>query len=173
MQRNIRHLKYLINKTQNRTKILSLLLDSSHNPHQLSKKLKIEYKTVLHHLKVLKENGVLLEKKEGKRINLYEIKDELKNDVENLINGKNGIGIAIVNKDLKIEYTNNAIRDLLKLNGVGNLEEALNPKISNSLNQVLKNGKEVKIKDNGRELSIVPIKDKKERINTIILISQY
>lgn len=149
------NMKYLANKTQNRTKILNALLYSTYNPHQLSKELGIEYKTVIHHLKVLKENGILKEEKAGKRMKVYEVEEEMKEKVENVIIGKNNLRITIITNHLKIKYLNNI----------------LNEKIYNYLNRVLKTGKEVKIKENGVEIYLLPLKDKEE-ISRIIISAQ-
>lgn len=58
-----RVLWYLIGSTKggaNRAKILKLLNERPANPNQLSTGLKLDYKTILHHLKVLSENGLVI-----------------------------------------------------------------------------------------------------------------
>jgi len=58
-----RVLWYLIGSTKggaNRAKILELLNKVPANPNQLSVQLKMDYKTVIHHLKVLSENGLVI-----------------------------------------------------------------------------------------------------------------
>ena len=58
-----RVLWYLIGSTKggaNRAKILKALNERPANPNQLSTVLKLDYKTVLHHLKVLSENGLVI-----------------------------------------------------------------------------------------------------------------
>jgi len=58
-----RVLWYLIGSTKggaNRAKILKALSERPANPNQLSTVLKLDYKTVLHHLKVLSENGLVI-----------------------------------------------------------------------------------------------------------------
>ena len=58
-----RVLWYLIGSTKggaNRAKILKLLNERPANPNQLSTVLKLDYKTVLHHLKILSENGLVI-----------------------------------------------------------------------------------------------------------------
>ncbi len=42
-----------------RARILLLLRDLPLNPHQLARKLGLNYRTVLHHLEVLEKNGLV------------------------------------------------------------------------------------------------------------------
>jgi len=44
---------------KNRARILEVLLDTPLNSNQLSEKLKVDYKTVAHHLELLKKNGLV------------------------------------------------------------------------------------------------------------------
>jgi len=44
----------------NRAKMLKLLNERPSNPNQIATSLKLDYKTVLHHLKVLSENGLVI-----------------------------------------------------------------------------------------------------------------
>lgn len=58
-----RVLWYLIGSTKggaNRAKILKLLNERPANPNQLSTVLRLDYKTILHHLKILSENGLVI-----------------------------------------------------------------------------------------------------------------
>jgi DNA-binding transcriptional ArsR family regulator len=58
-----RVLWYLIGSTKggsNRAKILKLLNERPANPNQLSTALKLDYKTVIHHLRILSENGLVI-----------------------------------------------------------------------------------------------------------------
>lgn len=58
-----RVLWYLIGSTKggaNRAKILKLLNENPTNPNQISTILKLDYKTVLHHLRILSENGLVI-----------------------------------------------------------------------------------------------------------------
>ena len=50
-----------------RIRIVELLLRRPYNMHQLSKELKMDYKTVQHHIKILEENSIIIteEKKYG------------------------------------------------------------------------------------------------------------
>lgn len=45
---------------QNRAKIVDLLSGEPSNPNKISEKLKLDYKTVQHHIKLLAENGVIV-----------------------------------------------------------------------------------------------------------------
>lgn len=58
-----RVLWYLIGSTKggvNRAKIIELLNSRPANPNQIANQLKLDYKTVLHHLKVLSDNGLII-----------------------------------------------------------------------------------------------------------------
>ena len=58
-----RILWYLIGSTKggaNRAKILESLSRTPANPNQLATQLKMDYKTIIHHLKVLSENGLVI-----------------------------------------------------------------------------------------------------------------
>jgi DNA-binding transcriptional ArsR family regulator len=58
-----RVLWYLIGSTKggvNRAKILEFLNTQPANANQIATQLKLDYKTVLHHLKVLSENGLII-----------------------------------------------------------------------------------------------------------------
>jgi DNA-binding transcriptional ArsR family regulator len=62
-----RVLWYLIASTRggvNRAKILEMLTSKPANAHQIAKELNLDYKTVLHHLKVLTNNGLVITDKE-------------------------------------------------------------------------------------------------------------
>jgi DNA-binding transcriptional ArsR family regulator len=50
-----------------RIRIMNLLLKRPYNMHQISKNLKMDYKTVQHHIKILEENKIIIaeEKKYG------------------------------------------------------------------------------------------------------------
>lgn len=41
---------------QNRIRIIELLRNRPYNSHQLSKELRVDYRTILHHIKVLVDN---------------------------------------------------------------------------------------------------------------------
>jgi len=58
-----RVLWYLIGSTKggaNRAKILELVNSHPANPNQISSELKLAYKTIIHHLSVLTENGLII-----------------------------------------------------------------------------------------------------------------
>jgi len=58
-----RVLWYLIGSTKggaNRAKILELINSHPANPNQISSELKLAYKTIIHHLSVLAENGLVI-----------------------------------------------------------------------------------------------------------------
>jgi len=62
-----RLLWYLIASTRggiNRAKIINFLTDSPSNANQLSNQLKLDYKTIIHHLDVLKKNGLIITENE-------------------------------------------------------------------------------------------------------------
>ncbi len=58
-----RVLWYLIGSTKggaNRARILELINSHPANPNQISSELKLDYKTVIHHLSVLTANGLVI-----------------------------------------------------------------------------------------------------------------
>jgi DNA-binding transcriptional ArsR family regulator len=58
-----RVLWYLIGNTKggaNRARILELINSHHANPNQISFELKLDYKTIIHHLSVLVENGLVI-----------------------------------------------------------------------------------------------------------------
>jgi predicted transcriptional regulator len=58
-----RVLWYLIGSTKggaNRARILELINSHPANPNQISSELKLDYKTTIHHLSVLTENGLVV-----------------------------------------------------------------------------------------------------------------
>ncbi|TVP40991.1 ArsR/SmtB family transcription factor [Candidatus Nitrosocosmicus arcticus] len=62
-----RLLWYLIASTRggvNRAKIINFLTESPSNANQLSNQLKLDYKTIIHHLDVLKKNGLIITENE-------------------------------------------------------------------------------------------------------------
>ena len=74
-----------------RIKIVNLLLDRPYNMHQISKELKLDYKTVQHHIRVLEENRVITaeEKKYGSIYFPSAMFDDVK-DIFNEIKNKVG-----------------------------------------------------------------------------------
>jgi len=62
-----RLLWYLIASTRggvNRAKIINFLSESPSNANQLSIQLRLDYKTIIHHLDVLKKNGLIITENE-------------------------------------------------------------------------------------------------------------
>lgn len=62
-----RLLWYLIGSTRggiNRAKIINFLKENPSNANQLSNQLKMDYKTIIHHLDVLKKNGLVVAENE-------------------------------------------------------------------------------------------------------------
>jgi DNA-binding transcriptional ArsR family regulator len=58
-----RVLWYIIGSTKggaNRARILELINSHPANPNQISSELKLDYKTIIHHLSVLTENGLII-----------------------------------------------------------------------------------------------------------------
>jgi predicted transcriptional regulator len=83
-----RLLWYLIAGTRggvNRAKIINLLNKRPHNANQLSKLLNVDYKTITHHLKVLKDNEVIISGKE-KYGALYFLTDKMENNYDEFLN---------------------------------------------------------------------------------------
>jgi DNA-binding transcriptional ArsR family regulator len=80
-----RVLWYLIGSTKggaNRAKILKALSERAANPNQLSTVLKLDYKTVLHHLKVLSENGLVITDDKDKYAAAYFLTPLMENNYE-------------------------------------------------------------------------------------------
>ncbi len=67
-----------------RVRILKVLEKSPCNMHQLSKKLKLDYKTVQHHINVLRENHLISTINKGKYGALFIISEELEQNKEDL-----------------------------------------------------------------------------------------
>ncbi len=63
-----RVLWYLIGSTKggaNRARILELINSHPANPNQISSELKLDYKTIIHHLSVLSQNGLIITDNRG------------------------------------------------------------------------------------------------------------
>ena len=76
----------------NRARIISSLNDLPKNANQLSEKLRLDYKTVAHHLKVLKKNSMITEEGNGygnvfflstHLERSYEVFEKIKNKIPN------------------------------------------------------------------------------------------
>lgn len=61
----------------NRAKIIMKLKERPYNAHQLAEELDLNYKTVRHHLKVLKENNVVTSSGKQKYGELYFLSDKM------------------------------------------------------------------------------------------------
>lgn len=61
----------------NRAKIIMELYERPYNAHQLAEKLNLNYKTVRHHLKVLKENGMITSSGKQKYGELYFLSEKM------------------------------------------------------------------------------------------------
>jgi DNA-binding transcriptional ArsR family regulator len=83
-----RVLWYLISSTTggvNRAKILEMLSSKPANPHQIAKELNLDYKTVLHHLKVLTNNGLVITDKKGSYGAAYFLTPLMENNYQSFI----------------------------------------------------------------------------------------
>ena len=65
-----------------RIKIVELLVDRPYNMHQISKELKLDYKTVQHHMKVLEENKIITP--EGKKYGSIYFPSEMFKEVKDI-----------------------------------------------------------------------------------------
>ena len=77
-------LMYLIAGTRGgstRVRILKLLEKKPLNPNQLSKEMKMDYKTMIHHLKVLEDNHLIMPLKKGKYGSGYLLSPELEQNI--------------------------------------------------------------------------------------------
>lgn len=61
----------------NRAKIIGKLSDRPYNAHQLAKILKLDYKTVRHHIKVLEENNIIISAEEKKYGAMYFLSNQM------------------------------------------------------------------------------------------------
>jgi DNA-binding transcriptional ArsR family regulator len=78
-------LLYLLTATRGgitRGKIIEALHKTPMNVHKLSKYLKLDYKTVQHHLKVLLDNGVIGAVNKGKYGALYHLTDDMEDNIK-------------------------------------------------------------------------------------------
>jgi predicted transcriptional regulator len=65
----------------NRARIITTLRDQPKNANQMSDCLKLDYKTVIHHLKVLKKNSIITEEGDGYG-NVYFLSRDLEQNYE-------------------------------------------------------------------------------------------
>lgn len=83
-----RVLWYLIASTRggvNRAKILEMINLKPANAHQIAKELNLDYKTVLHHLKVLIDNGLVITDKEDSYGAAYFLTPLMENNYQSFI----------------------------------------------------------------------------------------
>ena len=83
-----RVLWYLIASTRggvNRAKILEMINLKPANAHQIAKELNLDYKTVLHHLKVLTDNGLIITDKEDSYGAAYFLTPLMENNYQSFI----------------------------------------------------------------------------------------
>lgn len=66
----------------NRAKIIMALHERPYNAHQLAEKLDLNYKTVRHHLKVLKENNIITSTGRQKYGELYFLSEQISDNYE-------------------------------------------------------------------------------------------
>jgi DNA-binding transcriptional ArsR family regulator len=65
-----------------RAKIINLLNERPSNAHQITNTLKMDYKTIRHHLKVLEENGVITTLKKDQYGAMYFLSHEMEMNYE-------------------------------------------------------------------------------------------
>ena len=83
-----RVLWYLICSTRggvNRAKILEMISSKPANAHQIAKELNLDYKTVLHHLKVLTNNGLVITDKKDSYGAAYFLTPLMENNYQSFI----------------------------------------------------------------------------------------
>lgn len=62
---------------ENRARIVKALRERPYNANQLAEYLKLDYKTVKHHLKVLEDNGIVVSAKKLKYGSVYVLSEEM------------------------------------------------------------------------------------------------
>ncbi len=68
----------------NRARIVMALNERPYNAHQLAGKLKLNYKTVRHHLKILEENHMIISSGKNKYGELYFLSKEMEENYDTL-----------------------------------------------------------------------------------------
>lgn len=66
----------------NRAKIIMALHDRPYNANKLSEELNLNYKTIRHHIKVLKENNVITSTGEHKYGEMYFLTDKMEENYD-------------------------------------------------------------------------------------------
>ncbi|HEY0196024.1 MAG TPA: winged helix-turn-helix domain-containing protein [Methanobacterium sp.] len=67
----------------NRARIIKELQSRPYNANQLSKNLDLDYKTIRHHMSVLKKNNIIKCSGEGQYGTLYMLSDVMKDNYDN------------------------------------------------------------------------------------------
>jgi len=87
----------------NRIRILNELLKKPQNTNMLSKKLKLDFKTVQHHLKVLEKNQLVTSKGGGGFGKVYFPSDMLENNIDLFKEIKHNIEDEKIKKKKKVK----------------------------------------------------------------------
>ena len=66
----------------NRARIIKKLRERPYNPHQLSKELNLDYKTVRHHMDVLIKNNIVRSSGDGQYGTVYMLSNVMKDNFE-------------------------------------------------------------------------------------------
>lgn len=66
----------------NRGKIIMALHERPYNAHQLAENLKLNYKTVRHHIKILEENNVITSSGKKKYGEMYFLSDKMEENYD-------------------------------------------------------------------------------------------
>ncbi|MBI5227352.1 winged helix-turn-helix transcriptional regulator [Candidatus Micrarchaeota archaeon] len=69
----------------NRLQILILLSPRPYNANQIAQKLKLDYKTIRHHLEILLSNGIIYASKEARYGELYHLHDFVRPKVKQFV----------------------------------------------------------------------------------------
>ena len=66
----------------NRGKIIMALYERPYNAHQLAENLKLNYKTIRHHIKILEENNVITSSGKKKYGEMYFLSDKMEENYD-------------------------------------------------------------------------------------------
>ena len=75
-----------------RIRIIELIKDRPYNANQIKEELKVDYKTVQHHLKVLVENKILMTSEEKKYGSVYFLSPILEKNIQIIDEIRNKLG---------------------------------------------------------------------------------